>query len=391
MRIAVVAGSFPKISETFVLDQIAGLVELGHDVRIFAFERTDEPFVHEKVGRYGLAARTLVLEAREQNLVSGAFSALPSVTRWIGGLGDRESLATLFAHGAQGSFDAIHCHFGHVAERARRLRRVGFFSGPLVAVFHAYDLTVVPRERGRDFYRPLFSEAARLLPITERWRRELIELGADPKLVEVRRMGVDLDAFSFRERNLTPGEPLRIVSVGRFVEKKGLAVAFEALALARSRLPMTCEYHVVGDGPLRAELERRVKAHDLSSVVTFHGPKSHADVAALLERMHLFVLPSVTGKDGDMEGLPVVLLEAMARGLPVVATRHSGIPEVVRDRESGLLVPEGDPKALANALVELAMSPTRWPSLGRAARQAVEGAHDAKRLARELADLFEKL
>ena len=391
MKIAFVTGCFPKLSETFVLDQITGLIDLGHDVRIFSFEAATDAVQHESVARYGLDERLLLLDAPTGNQLAGALRALPSVGTWLAAVGDGEALRTRFARGSQGSFDVIYCHFGHVAERARRLKRAGFFSGPLVAVFHAYDLAVFPRLRGRDCYARLFAEAERLLPITEHWRHELIALGADAAKIEVRPMGVDLDAFAFRERTLAPGEVLRLVSVGRLVAKKGFDLAIDALASARQHLSMPLVYHVVGDGPLRSELVELTRARGLSEIVTFHGARTHGEVAALLESAHVLLAPSITAADGDKEGLPVVLLEAMARGLPVVSSYHSGIPELVRNGQTGWLIPEGDRTALADTLVDVARHPERWAEIGRSARRAVETRHDIRQLTRDLAAFFESL
>jgi colanic acid/amylovoran biosynthesis glycosyltransferase len=390
MKIAFVTGSFPKLSETFVLDQITGLLDLGHDVEIFAFESTNEPVRHAAIERYALFERTTLLDRTPRGVLRGALASLPDIARWLPEARHRDALRTRFAHGRRGTFDVIYCHFGHVAERARRLRRVGFFDGPLVAVFHAYDLTVWPRLRGPGCYAELFAEAARLLPITEHWRRRLLELGADDEKLEVRRMGVDLEACDFRERTAGPSESLEFVSVGRLVEKKGFAVALEALAEVRPRMPRRFSYHVVGDGPLRPELEALAQQRGLSDIVTFHGDQSRDELATLLESKHVLVAPSVTAANGDTEGLPMVLIEGMARGLPVVTTAHSGIPELVRDGETGFVVPEADVEALGNALLEAA-STERWPALSRAARSAIEERHDGRRLVRELVRLFESL
>ena len=293
--------------------------------------------------------------------------------------------------GSQGAFDVIYCHFGHVAERARRLRRAGFFTGPLVAVFHAYDLSVFLRQQGRDAYRELFREAALLLPITEYWRNELLRLGAAARNVEVRRMGIDLDSHPFRARTLEPQKPLELVSIGRLVEKKGFGVAIEALSRVRSELPRPVVYHVIGDGPLRSELEALARKHGLDDTLVFHGEKARADVSLLLERMHVMLVPSVTAQNGDVEGLPMVLLEAMARGLPVIASDHSGIPEAIQHDVTGWLVPERDPDALGKVILNVARHTERWLDIATAAREIIESRHDLKRLTHDLGVLFEGL
>jgi colanic acid/amylovoran biosynthesis glycosyltransferase len=372
LKIALVTGAFPKLSETFVLQQIVALLELGHDVRIFAFGASGEATQQPEIERYGLLGRT-------------------SYVKSPGRVSSRLLGAARNATGRRGErFDAIVCHFGHVAEKARKLRQQGYFTGPLVAIFHAYDLTVFLREAGNDAYRQLFDEAALLLPISQHWQRKLLQLGAAADKLRVLHMGVDCSAFAYRARFAAVGAPLRLLSIGRLVEKKGFAIALEALARARVELPQL-RYSIVGDGPLAAELQALAAARDLNDVVTFHGALASEACHPLMADAHALLVPSVTAKDGDMEGLPVVIMEAMAQGLPVIASRHSGIPELVRDGETGRSVPEGDAAALAAAVVDWARHPSAWTAMSARARQVIEEDFDARVLASQLARALAEL
>lgn len=386
MRIAFVVGAFPKLSETFVLEQIVKLIELGHDVRIFAFEAPAETIRQASVERHRLLDRTVYLTRASGGWPSALMTVLRTQGLGIAALAERDALARLQAHGKQGHFDVIYCHFGHIAERARRLRSVGLFSGPLVAVFHALDLTVAVE--GAHTYAPLFREAERLLPISEHWKQRLLELGASPEKIEVRHMGVDTAALGYRPRALPVGRAPRVVSVGRFVEKKGFDYGVRAVARAEKLLGSSLEYHLIGDGPLRPELERLAQSEGLAERVTFHGSKSSDEIVKLLGDAELLMAPSVTAANGDKEGIPMVLMEAMAQGLPVLSTRHSGIPELVQNGESGALVPERDADALASALADLLRNPGRWPWLLGNARKTVEAEFDSARLALGLERLF---
>jgi colanic acid/amylovoran biosynthesis glycosyltransferase len=387
MRIAFVTGAFPKLSETFVLEQISGLCALGHDVRIYAFENPGEAAVHETVTEQRLLERTRYLSYERAQVVAGLPSALRSGGPGLGALRHRDALARRLAHGAQGDFAVIYCHFGHVAERARQLRQVGFFRGPLVAVFHAADLTIA---RPRGGYAPLFREAEKLLPISRYWQRTLLELGAPAGKLEVLHMGVDCERIPFRPR--PPDLPLqRVVGVGRLIEKKGFEFALRAFAEAERTLARPLHFDLVGDGPLRARLERLADELGVRERVQFHGARTTKEVGALLDRAELLLAPSVTAENGDVEGIPVVLMEAMARGLPVISSVHSGIPELVEHDESGWLVPERDVDGLAQALVALAREPKRRLAFARAARARVEADFDSTRSTRRLAALFESL
>jgi colanic acid/amylovoran biosynthesis glycosyltransferase len=389
MRIAFLAGAFPKLSETFVLEQIVKLLALGHDVRIFAFEAPDEPVRHAAIAEHRLLERTTYLTRARGGVLSSLSTVLGAPELGFSALRDRDALARLEAHGKQGDFDVIYCHFGHVAERARRLRSVGLFTGPLLAVFHALDVTVLAE--GPRPYAKLFEEAERLLPISAHWQQRLIELGAPPEKVEVRHMGVDCAALEYLPRSLANGQAVRVISVGRLVEKKGFEYAIRAFARAEQALGQPLAYDLVGDGPLRTELEALARTEGVTGRVTFHGSKRSDEVVALLANAQILMAPSVTAANGDKEGIPVVLMEAMAQGLPVLSTLHSGIPELVRNGENGVLVPERDADALASALVELIRTPESWPLRLRNARQTVEAEFDSARLTLGLERLFTEM
>lgn len=372
LKIALVTGAFPKLSETFVLQQIVALLDLGHDVRIFAFEAARESVVHPIVAERDLLARTTYVKAPER-----LSSRLLGAARALGGRSPER-------------FDAVVCHFGHIGERARKLRQQGYFDGPLAVIFHAYDLTVWLRERGDDAYAALFAQAALLLPISRSWQAKLLELGAEPSKVSVLRMGVDCELLGYRPPRVPRNEPLCLLSVGRLVEKKGFAYAIEAVAAARRDLP-SLHYAIVGDGPLRAQLQQLVADRGLTDIVTFHGSLDNARLRELMLEQHCLLVPSVTAADGDMEGLPVVIMEAMALGVPVIASRHSGIPELVLDGATGWTVPERDSAALAGALRAWASTPGLWPERCARARALVERDFDVRKLAAQLAGELSKL
>lgn len=362
MRIALIAGSFPKLSETFVLQQIVTLLARGHDVQIFAFDKPDEKTMHADVHRLRLLERTTYLR-NPRNLVNRCAGLLRKLRKR-----------------SPERFDAIICHFGPNGEKARLFRKQGRFDGPLAVFFHAFDLTFWLSAQRSGFYARLFAEAELLLPISAHWKERLVELGAPLDKIVVRHMGVDTAKLSYEERQLQATEPLRLLSVARLIEKKGLEYALEALALARPQLGRPFEYAIVGDGPLRKELEEKSRALGLEREVRFLGPLENAAVTRLMGSMHALLVPSITAKNGDKEGIPVVLMEAMARGLSVFSTRHSGIPELVRDGETGYCTPERDANALATALVGWANAPETWPAVTARARRLVESEFDVQTL-----------
>ncbi|MCA9618269.1 MAG: glycosyltransferase [Myxococcales bacterium] len=356
LRLGYVVSAFPVLSETFVEQQVRGLAARGHEVTVF--------------GRAtGQAEATLRLRhwPSTREALAQPVRALQSLIRCRSWALGRRALAAE----AEAPFDAIVAHFGNNAVDAEALRRVGALEGPLVAVFHAWDLSRLPRERGPEYYRPLFAKAERLVAISEHGRRRLLALGAPPARLEVLHLGVDTTRFSEPEGRPTSREgPLRVLSVGRLVEKKGLADAIEAVHRLVER-GVAIRYRIIGDGPLARALAARVAARRLTGVVELSGPQPPAAIARALDEADVFLLPSVTAAGGDEEGIPVSLMEAMAAGLPVVSTRHAGIGELVEDGVSGLLVEERDVAAALARLAQLAADPALRQRLGAEARRVV--------------------
>ena len=183
---------------------------------------------------------------------------------------------------------------------------------------------------------------------------------------------------------------MRVLTVARLVEKKGVEDALAAIALVRKTHP-DVHYDVVGDGPLRARIEAHIDALDLRETVTLHGAQSSAYVRHMMDDAHVFLLPSVTARSGDEEGLPVVLLEAQAAGLPIVSTLHAGIPEEVVHGETGFLVPEHTPEQLAHWLVYLANNPQAAAQMGQTAHDHVERNFAPEHIDARFIDVYERV
>lgn len=375
MKIAVIAGTFPALSETFVLNQVTGLIDRGHDVHVYADQARDEALAHDDVRRYGLQARTTYWPRGPKAMLRFARRPGRALRAMVSGQPD-------VAIGAEpmGEYSALLCHFGHIGERARVLREAGVIGGPLAVIFHAYDVTVLLNEQGEDFYRKLFADAELLLPISQAWRRRLIELGAPADRIEVHHMGIDTAKFEFAVRHRAPDEPTRLVAIARLVEKKGIEDAIRAVAAARRRFDTHLTFEIVGDGPLRQHLEDTARRCEVDDIVQFVGWRTQEEITGMLAAAHVLLQPSVTAANGDMEGIPVGIMEAMACGMPVISTFHSGIPELVEDGVTGRLVAERDPGALAIALRDLASAPDTWAAMGAAGRAKVEAEFDIDKL-----------
>ena len=276
----------------------------------------------------------------------------------------------------------VHAHFATDGLLALPLARA--LGAPLVTTLHGYD---VSRSRGRmlasgrlswiDYAlrrRRLMEEGRLFLAVSEAIRARALAQGYPAERTFTHYLGVDLGHFG-----VDPGaaEPGLVLHVGRLVEKKGTELLLDAFA----RLPRqaSAELVILGDGPERSRLERRCSELGIGSSVRFLGAQPRDEVAAWMRRAWLVAAPSVTARDGDSEGLPTVVVEAAASGVPAVGTDHAGIPEAILDGKTGLVVPERDTEALAGSMARLLDSADLRHRMGTAARALAQDKFDSAR------------
>jgi colanic acid/amylovoran biosynthesis glycosyltransferase len=370
LRIAFVVGEFPKPSETFILRQIVGLLDRGCDVQIFAHRPSEVRVVDDVVRQRDLVGRT---HYRERTRATGWLAKVRSA------ITPRAPLR---------SFDVVHAHFGPHAMFAARERDRGHLAGPLLASFHGHDVHRHPRLRGRHVYLRLFRDAQWFTANTRFTADAIAELGCPRARTTILPMGLALPTGPIVPRSL--GRPLRVLTIARHVEKKGLEYGIRAIAKLAARHP-TLVYDLAGDGPLRGKLERLASELGIAGRVRFHGWCSQARAQSLLQVADLFVLPSVTAKDGDMEGQALVVQEAQAWGVPVVSTRHNGIPEGLVEGETGLLVAERDADELADAIEHILLDDELRRSMSARAVEFVRARYDIEQLNDRLVELYRAL
>jgi len=405
VRVAFFVSSFPEISETFILRQVTGLLDRGHEVAIFAHHDASGGPAHDAVDAYGLrrlvrvlprwrggrawdVARRAVRRVQVLRSAPGRFAVLRVLRRANARtLGSWRSLAaTLAALAVEEPFDVVHCHYGDVGLRYRVAARL--WKAPLVVSFYGYDCSSYPRAKGHGVFEPLFAEADAVTSLSAHMDASLRALGCPAALLHRVPLAVDAAAFQpGARRPMHAGESVRILTVARLTEKKGIEFALRALALVHDEFPAV-HYDVIGEGPLHDELETLTGTLGLGASVRFLGARTGEYVRAAFGEADLFLLPSVTAASGDQEGTPTAVLEAAFCGLPVLSTTHAGIPELVRDGESGLLVPERDPEALADALRRLLGAPARWATMGDAGRRHAERNHTISAVAARLEQLY---
>ena len=295
------------------------------------------------------------------------------------------------------SASLIHAQFGYSAvDILPTARRLGL---PLVVTFHGVDATGMHRSKKISDWlyvnriREVFEYATYLIAVSEFIAERLVEAGADRRKVRTiytgvpqcaSEEGVDQGSNKMRRRSEHPTD---ILFVGRLVEKKGLLDLIAAMAILRDR-GLTPNATIVGDGPLHELAESSIQNYKLTNV-SLVGRQSVASVDLYMREHSIFCVPSRTAENGDSEGLGMVFLEASARGMAIVSTRHGGIPEAVIDQVSGLLVQEGDVDAIADALTLLVKSTRLRRRLGSAGQEYVKVAHNVDTQTRKLESLYD--
>jgi colanic acid/amylovoran biosynthesis glycosyltransferase len=280
----------------------------------------------------------------------------------------------------------LHVYFGHIAVHLLPLIRT--WPRPTVVSFHGADVLV---DMEKPAYRRATNEmlgAARLvLTRSESLARALENLGCAPEKIRIHRTGIPLDEIAFRERTRPAQGQWRLLQACRLIEKKGLATTLRAFAKFAEIYP-EASLTIAGDGPMRGELEQLVHELSVGARVTFTGFVSQERMRELFYDSHLFLHPSETGADGNQEGVPNSMLEAMASGLPVFATRHGGIPEAIDSGVSGVLVDERDHEGLARSLLDLTARPDELSLLARRGAEIVREKFEQQAQARKLEDYY---
>jgi glycosyltransferase involved in cell wall biosynthesis len=350
-KLVVILSGFPRRSETFALNELLALEASGAVEAIFATKLGDCTAPHP--GSERLLDRVQVLPPESP-----------------------AELATVVARRLAGRAVAgIHGYFAHLPAQVARLvaERLGVPYGFSV---HARDA----RKDAPGEFAARARGAACVIACNQDVAQDVRRSGAD---VQVAPHGVDTQRF--RPRPLPDGGPVQILAVGRLVEKKG----FDILVTAAARLSVPFRLRIIGEGPEQGRLAAAVASAKLEDRVTLCGGRTHAELPEEYSRAHVVAVPSIVDATGDRDGLPNVVLEAMASGRPVVASDVGAISSAVTPGETGILVPPGDPGALCRGLESIARQPALGERLGRGGRHCVERHFELGRCAERLERLLE--
>ena len=400
-RIGYLVKVFPKVSETFILQEVLDLETLGLQLSIFALEQPSDAVTHDMVGQVRASVTYLphTLRTVQRNplvahlrlFVRSPRRYLSTVRFWRHSV-DRPSWSKWLQAGSLAAalidqrISHLHAHFANaptsVAELAHRMTGI-----PYSMTCHAKDIFLTPAASlQRKMHHAQF-----VVTCTEDNRQYLQRLSDNETPLLRLYHGLNLtrfDQIQYKHQGVPSTIPT-IVSVARFREKKGLLTLIRACHLLNVRgYQFRC--CIVGFGPLQSDMEALIQELRLNHLVLLLGQQPLEKVVGLYQRAAIFALPSQVAQDGDRDGIPNVLMEAMACRLPVVTTAVSGIPELVQHDHNGLLVPQRDPEALALALAHLLDNPAVRQRLGEAGRHTIEERFSSSHASHRLKALFLK-
>lgn len=399
MKIVVVVSEFPKVTETFAYRNIVEYDRLGHDARLFHIKRfrsaevvhdfmrdmTERAFTLPYMDRQVLGA--LLAEAATAPLRLGGIVAKVIGAHWreprrgVNVLSYLPKAVALGRWCRREKIDHIHGEFaGHPATAAMIASRI---SGvPFSFSAHANDIIVshallVDKARAARFVRSISRFNITYLTQIKGFPAEKLHLV---------RCGVTRTTLDTAGPTEPAANGLQILYVGSLIEKKGVGNLIEALAILPVGLAWQCR--ILGGGNLAGQLAARAAELGLTNSITFEGPKPAEDVAKAYQAAHVVVVPSIVGEQGRVEGIPVVIMEALAHARPVIASALSGIPELVEDGVTGLLVEPGNPQAIRDALVRVAGDWGAAAAIGQRGRERIRTEYVVEDNAAQLARLM---
>jgi len=245
----------------------------------------------------------------------------------------------------QHKIEILHVHFGYHGAKSVGLKKK--LNIPMICSFYGDD-AFADRYQGR--YEKLFKEADKILVLGPYMKRKLVSIGCPENKIDIHHLGIDVDTITYTNRKVSSGSNIKLLIASSFVEKKGIDLAIKALSKFKSH---NFTLDIVGDGPLRDTILHEIEKSGLADRITLHGYKPYDFLINLMYTCDVFIQASRTTKENNKEGTPMVIVDAMATGMAVIATKHSDIPEVVIDTETGYLAEENNLESLEQCIAKL--------------------------------------
>lgn len=389
MNILYYLNSFPKISESFVLNEIYELVRNGHNVAVFALNRPNESISHEEFNSLDIPIE--YIRTPSSTNVTELFSTKALHPHVLKGLPYRarpkQHVKNLlqakqcikFVDSLDWDPDIFHSHFADLSKFGAQ-HASEYYQVPFTITAHAFDLY---KEPVGSYTSTLLRRANRIITISEYNKKYIHKEFTSSAPIDIVRAGIRPEKFAPTERT----EPNRVLTVSRFVEKKGLPYALEAVKIATEEMPKL-EYHIIGSGDLKSDLVKRVEQLGIDQNVVFLDNVSDQQLVTELDEAHCFLLPCIIAESGDRDGIPVALMEAMAMKTPPVSTNISGIPELIDHKENGLLTEPRKPEATAEAIISLFEADSDRKTYAEHARKKILADFNIEKEAKKLETTF---
>lgn len=396
MKIGYIVRKFPVLSQTFILNEMLELEAQGVDLHIFSIEKSNTPRYHKNLHK-----------------LRATVTYLPDLLEWKTLLNHRKKIARLFPQGfrkalgytikqcnASFGFRLLQaCSLAYTAQKmgithfhahfATRATTVAFLTSMIMNI--PYSLTAHAVDIFSDRVSPKalqkkLSSAAFVITVSEYNKRFLSQNFATPHTT-IHRVYNGIDLSLFNPKPNSSSDPFTFLCVARLVEKKGHDTLLEACRILKERhVPFQCK--LIGAGPLQKEIEKKIDQGKLHDMVQLLGPQTQEEVLRHFHESHCYVLTCKTGSNGDQDGLPVAMVEALACGIPVITTPMTGNPEVIRNEYNGLLVPFEEPSAVAAAMEKMVRQRSFYDALCKNTRESVEQQFDIRQTTAQLSQYF---
>lgn len=392
MKIAYVLKGFPKLSESFVLTEIVELLKNGHDIQIFSINLSVDDVKHEGIQDYNILQRThyfninRIFKVNFVNLLKyflkGVVQDLCELRIHINILTFNLKLAYFATIMKKNDVELIHAHFATMGNVVKKLSKI--LDLPYTLTAHAYDIYLSPDS---DELRYVMKNAESIVTISQYNKNYLQSKIGINNRIDVIRCGIDLDRFN-PQIKFNNNDRIKMLTVGRLVEKKGIEYLIKAIPIVIKETK-TCDLTIVGSGPLNVSLHKLVHDLKIEEYVQFKEDVPDPELIHYYTQSDMFILPCIIAENGDRDGIPVVIMEAMAMELPVISTRVSGIPELVEDGISGILVPTKDENVIADAIIKLYKNSQLSLEMGKKGRKIIEEKYNIILESEKLINVFE--
>lgn len=396
LKIGFIFTNFPIPGALWLYDRITGLIELGHEVELFAFKPQKDKVIHTDVVKYDLLSKTTyhgspiykieTLKKLFNNFFKNPVRFLShfqeafrvSINNRKGIFNSYFFIETFYS---KANFDCFFIISGPTANNLTYLKKL-FPKTKFIVNFVGFDFSSKLRQQGVRIYDELF-KVTDLIVTHSNFSKDVVdELCLDTKSVVIQNLGIKMNSFIYKRRDV--GNEINIITVGRLVEKKAHRIILKAIEILGGN-GYSVKYHIVGNGNLKENIILQInKSNYLKNQVIMHGYKNRDEIIDLLHRSHIFVQPSVSSlRWADMEDTTTTLIEAQATGMPVIATYHAGIPDVVKNNETGVLIPERNVNSLVDAILFFIKNPDKINEYGLKGRSFVENRFNNENLSRK--------